>query len=64
LKEDYAPPGLPPAAANNGDSSSVATAKVDAALRKIAQLIGRQIAREAFAARQRTSDVDPSSEKP
>jgi hypothetical protein len=41
----------------------VAKAKADAALRKIARLIGRQIAREAFAARQRASDDDPSSEK-
>jgi hypothetical protein len=46
-------------AANDSEPPSISTKKVDAALIRIARLIGRQIAREAFDARQAANDNDP-----
>jgi hypothetical protein len=52
---------LPPrlTAANDGEPPSISTAKVDAALIRIARLIGRQIARETYEARPAANDNDP-----
>jgi hypothetical protein len=51
------PPRL--TAANDSEPPSISAAKVDAALNRIARLIGRQMAREAFEARQAANDNDP-----
>jgi hypothetical protein len=40
--------GQPPAANDNGNDSGEAAARIDAAVLRIARLIGRQMARERF----------------
>lgn len=59
METDDTPPPCRLSAANDGEQPSIDAAKVDAAVIRIARLIGRQIAREAFDARSAANDNDP-----
>lgn len=50
------PAPLIPANDNGGEAAPPPSARLDDALKRIARLIGRQIAREAFEARQAAND--------
>lgn len=56
-RDDTPPPHLI-VAANDGPPISINRATIDATLARIARLIGRQIAREAFEARSAANDND------
>jgi len=51
-------------AANDGDPSSIAEARGNAALIRIARLIGRQIARETVEAKTAANDNSPPGSTP
>ena len=57
MKKDEAPHSRPLTAAND-NSSALSPAAVDAALRRIAEAIGRHIAREHVRARKAANDND------
>lgn len=56
MERDDAPAPQPLAGANDNLRPPIPSAQVDAALKRIARLIGRQMAREAFQARQAAND--------
>ncbi len=58
MERDDAPAPQPLAGANDNLRPPISSAQVDAALRRIARLIGRQMAREAFEARKAANDND------
>lgn len=62
MERDEAP--RPLTAANDSETPSICIAKVDAALIRVARLIGRQIAREGFEARRGANDDAPSAIQP
>jgi len=64
MERDEAPPPRPLTAANDNDTPSICTAKVDAALTRVARLIGRQIAREGFGVQHAANDNAPSAIQP
>lgn len=55
MQEDDTPP-VRPRAANDDEPPFIASAQVDAALIRIAQAIGRQIARERISAQRAAND--------
>jgi hypothetical protein len=59
MAKDDAPVPCRLTAANDSEPPSISATKVDAALIRIARLIGRQIARETFNARSTANDNDP-----
>ncbi|NYF33476.1 hypothetical protein [Sphingopyxis sp. JAI108] len=63
MKKDEAPHSRPLTAAND-NSSSLAPAAVDAALTRIAEAIGRHIAREHVRARKAANDNDVAPKNP
>lgn len=62
MERDEAPGPL--IAANDSEAPSIDTASVDAALIRVARLIGRQIAREGFEARRGANDNTASAIQP
>lgn len=63
MKKDEAPGSRPVMAANDNDIVSGPIA-IDAALIRIAEAIGRHIAREHIQARKAANDNEAASEKP
>ncbi len=61
MEKDKATSPEPLVGANDNLRPPIPSAQVDAALKRIARLIGRQIAREAFESRQAANDNDPPS---
>ena len=59
MEKDKSPAPPPLAGANDNLRPPIPSAQVEAALKRIARLIGRQIAREAFEAREAANDNDP-----
>jgi hypothetical protein len=58
MEKDKAPSPGPLAAANDNCAPPIASAKVNATLKRIARLVGRQIAREEFEQRSAANDND------
>ncbi len=56
MEKDKAPSPEPLVGANDNLRPPIPSAQVEAALRRIARLIGRQMAREAFEARKAAND--------
>lgn len=63
MKKDEAPRSRPLTAAND-NSSALAPAAVDAALTRVAEAIGRHIAREHIDVRKATNDNDVAPKNP
>jgi hypothetical protein len=62
MERDEAP--RPLTAANDSETPPIDTARIEAALIRIARLIGRQIAREGFGAQHGANDNAPSAIQP
>lgn len=58
MEKDKAPSPASLAAANDNLAPPIVSAKVDAALKRIARLLGRQMARDAFEERIAANDND------